>query len=165
MPRKGLKEVRHPSHFLDNSFKDLLTNEYIYCNVRLMNDAFKPCRKGKAERGRLARRGWRPAQHIFAPCPWPRTKLCAATGQIPGLEKRGAVRPATSAAAVAGPPKTAAKKTGRTVKAVKPVFPIFQLEPVAVQSVPTQIGGKDFTAFPLILRMGMGGEGVRKSYA
>ena len=124
-----------------------------------MNDAFRPCRKRKGERVRPARRGWRPAQHIFAPCPWRRTKLCAATGQIPGLEKRGAVRPATSAAAVAGPPKTAAKKTGRTVKAVKSVFPIFQLEPVAVQSVPTQIGGKDFTAFALILRMGMGGRG------
>jgi hypothetical protein len=75
------------------------------------------------------------------------------------LENRGGVRRATSAVAVAGTPKKAEKKTERTVKAVKSVFAVFQLEPAAVQSVPTQIGGKYFTAFALILRMGMGGGG------
>jgi hypothetical protein len=59
----------------------------------------------------------------------------------------------------AGQPKKAEKKTERSVKAVKSVFAIFQLEPAAVQSVPTQIGGKYFMAFALFLRMGMGGGG------
>ena len=139
--------------------KNLLTNKYINCSVRLMNDPFRPCRKGKGERVRLARRGWRPAKHICAGYPLRRMKLCAATGQRPDLENRGGVRRASSAVAAAGTPKKAENKTGRTVKALKSVFAVFQLEPAAVQPVPTQIGEKDFTAFPLILRMGMGGGG------
>ncbi len=105
-----------------------------------MNDPFRPCRKGRGERVCFARRGWRPAKHIFARGPLPRTKLCPATGQRPGLESRGGVRRATSAVAVAGPPNKAEKKIERTVKAVKSVFAIFQLEPAAVQLVPTKIG-------------------------
>jgi hypothetical protein len=53
----------------------------------------------------------------------------------------------------------AEKKTERTVKTVKSVFAIFQLEPAPVQSVPIKIGGKYFTAFALIIRLGMGGRG------
>jgi len=54
---------------------------------------------------------------------------------------------------------TAVKKTERTVKAVKWICAVFHLETAAVQSVPTQIGRGDFTAFALILRMDMGGRG------
>jgi hypothetical protein len=49
--------------------------------------------------------------------------------------------------------------TERTVKTVKSVFAIFQLETAPVQSVPIKPGGKYFTAFALILRLGMGGRG------
>jgi hypothetical protein len=56
----------------------------------------------------------------------------------------------------------AVKKTERTVKTVKSVFAIFHLETTAVQPVPTKIARGDFTAFALILRLGMGGRGVRK---
>jgi hypothetical protein len=47
----------------------------------------------------------------------------------------------------------------KSVKTVKSVFVVFQLETAVVQSVPTKIGRGDFTAFALILRMGMGGRG------
>ncbi len=47
----------------------------------------------------------------------------------------------------------------RTVKTVKSLSGLFQLETPAVQSVPTKTGWGDFTAFALILRMGMGGGG------
>ena len=53
----------------------------------------------------------------------------------------------------------ALKKSERTIKAVKWIFAVFQLETAAVQSVPTKIGRGDFTAFALILRMGMRGGG------
>jgi hypothetical protein len=58
----------------------------------------------------------------------------------------------------AGCAKRAAQKS---VKTVKWLFAIFQLEPAAAQSVPTKMGREDFTAFALILRLGMGGEGSR----
>ena len=59
------------------------------------------------------------------------------------------LRRAKSAHAVTGCPKLAAMKS---VKTVKWVFAIFQLEPAAAQSVPTKMGGGDFTDFPQILR-------------
>ncbi len=57
---------------------------------------------------------------------------------------------------------TAVKKTEKTVTWI---FAVFHLEAAAVQSVPTKMGRGDFTAFALILRLGMGGGGVeRKNY-
>ena len=52
----------------------------------------------------------------------------------------------------------------RTVKTVKSLSGLFQLETPAVQSVPTKTGWGDFTAFALILRMGMGGGGRMNPY-
>jgi hypothetical protein len=54
------------------------------------------------------------------------------------------------------------KENRKTVKAVKWICAVFQSEPAAVQSVPTKTGRGDFTAFALILRLGMGGEGGQK---
>jgi hypothetical protein len=66
------------------------------------------------------------------------------------------LRRAKSAVAVAGWPKRAVMKA---VKTVKSVLAVFHLEAAAAQSVPTKIGRGDFTAFALILRLGMGGRG------
>ena len=68
------------------------------------------------------------------------------------------LRRAKFAHAVTECPKMAAKKS---VKSVKWVFAIFQLEPAAAQSVPTKMGGGDFTDFPQILRGLMGGGSQR----
>ena len=54
-----------------------------------MNDPLRPCRKGRVERVRLARSGWRPAKHIYTRYPWRRATLSASIGQIPILEDRG----------------------------------------------------------------------------
>ena len=56
-----------------------------------MNDPFRPCRRGRGERVRLARGGWRPAKHIFAQAPSRRAALCASISkiQIPGSRSEG----------------------------------------------------------------------------
>jgi len=86
--------------------KNLLTKEYINCNLRLMNDQSRPCRKGRGERGRLARSVWRPAEHIFARYRSHRATLRASTIQRQMVENRGEVRretPRTTTGTVALP--------------------------------------------------------------
>jgi hypothetical protein len=67
---------------------------------------------------RLARSGWRPAKHIFACCRSHRRTGCAST--VAGLEW----------------PKKAAIKSE---KCEKPVFATFVLQPVAAQSIATDL--------------------------
>src|SRR5208283_1034747 len=86
--------------------KNLLTKEYINCNLRLMNDQSRPCRKGRGERGRLARSVWRPAEHIFARYRSHRATLRTSTIQKQMVENRGGVRretPRTTTGTVALP--------------------------------------------------------------
>ena len=48
--------------------------------------------RNEGERVRLARSGWCPAKHIFAPFPSRKVTLCASTGQRQLLEDRAGVR-------------------------------------------------------------------------
>ena len=56
-----------------------------------MNDSLRPCRKERGERVRLARRGWRPAKHIFARYPRRRATPCTSIVQRQMVENRGPV--------------------------------------------------------------------------
>jgi hypothetical protein len=155
-----------------------------------MNDPLRPCRKGRGERVRPARSGWRPAKHIFARRPIAQGGIvCINVSKTKGGARRTAPQPGQLRSSIilrsrvrgiqiavgsirlhaqrrgCGQEgvKTATKKTERTVKAVKWIFAVFQSEPAAAQSVPTKTGRGDFTAFALILRMGMGGRGGGKA--
>ncbi len=155
-----------------------------------MNDQLRPCRKGRGGRVRLARSGWRPAKHIFARCPNAQGDiLCINVTKTKGGARRTAPQPGQLRSSIilrsrvrgsqiaAGSIRPfaerrdcgqdgvtrATKITERTVKAVKWIFAVFQLETAAVQSDPTGMGQGDFTAFALILRMGMGGGGGGKA--
>ena len=115
----------------------MLTNEYINCNLRLMNGKLTPLEKGGIVNDEL---------------------------RSPAFAELRRGKPALTQAAVATveprcAENAAAKAEKKAVKTVKSLFAIFQSEPAAAQSVPTKTGRGDFTAFALILRMGMG-EGV-----
>jgi hypothetical protein len=71
LPRKVLNDVRQKSHFFKNSLKYLLTNKYVNCIVRLMNDPLRPCRTGRSEWKGSPESFRGSAQLIFLPSfPW-----------------------------------------------------------------------------------------------
>ena len=84
---------------------------------------------------------------------------CAVVSVVLSVVAAAAKSEAAAAQVEAGGPVTVIKKGEGTVKTVKSVFAIFQFQVAAVQSVPIRTSPGDFTAFALILRMGMGGRG------